>query len=157
MGLNFKLKSPRLGYTSQLIQSFRRLWTTARLSHSLSTAATPGTLNQPDDVVDTLAVLHLREDRGSCETSAYLPQALLLLRSLLPKQKTSSLLKTKATLTTFPHLPRIPLHNPQIGTHRLRQIRLVNHQQITLRDARSPLPRDLIAPTNIYHIDNKVR
>lgn len=56
----------------------------------------------------------------------------------------------------LPHLPGIPLHNPKIRADNIRQVRLVHHQQIALRDSGSPLPWNLVSAAHIDHIDNKV-
>lgn len=62
----------------------------------------------------------------------------------------------KNSRTPIPHLRRIPLHNPQIRTHRLRKINLVDHQQIRPRNTRTSLPRHLVATRNVNHVDDEV-
>lgn len=56
----------------------------------------------------------------------------------------------------FPHLRRIPLHNTEIRPHNLRQVNLIHNQQITPRNPRSTLPRNLITTRNIDNIDDEV-
>ena len=58
---------------------------------------------------------------------------------------------------TLSHLPGIAIHDPQVCSHDLRQIRLVDNQQVALRDARTALPRDLVSSAHVDHVDDKVR
>lgn len=62
----------------------------------------------------------------------------------------------KNSRTPLPHLGRIPLHNPQIRTHRLGQINLVHHQQIRARDTRPALPGNLVTARNVDHVDDEI-
>lgn len=56
----------------------------------------------------------------------------------------------------FPHLPRIPLHDAQIGTHGFGQVRLIDDQQVALRDARAALPGDLVTTADINHVNDEI-
>lgn len=56
----------------------------------------------------------------------------------------------------LPHLRRIPLHNPQIRSHRLRKINLVNNQQIRPRDTRPALSGHLVPTRNVDHVDDEI-
>ena len=47
-------------------------------------------------------------------------------------------------------------HHVQIGTDGRRQISLVDHEQVTLRDARPALARHLIAASNVDHVNRKI-
>jgi hypothetical protein len=62
----------------------------------------------------------------------------------------------KNSRTPLPHLRRIPLHNLQIRPDSLRQINLVNHQQIRARDTRPALPGNLITARNVDHVDDEI-
>lgn len=59
--------------------------------------------------------------------------------------------------STFAHLPCISLHDTQVRAHSLRQIRLVHHQQIALRDSRAALARHLVSAADINHVDDEIR
>lgn len=58
--------------------------------------------------------------------------------------------------TPLSHLGGIPLHNLQIRTHNLRQIDLVDDQQIRARDAGASLARHLVPARDIDHVDDEV-
>lgn len=54
------------------------------------------------------------------------------------------------------HLLRVPLHHPQIRPYSLCQIRLIHHEQITLRYPWSAFPWDLVASTHVDNVDDEV-
>ena len=58
--------------------------------------------------------------------------------------------------TTLAHLPRVALHDAQVRTHNLGQVRLVDDQQVALGNTRPSLSRNLVAATDIDDIDDKV-
>lgn len=44
----------------------------------------------------------------------------------------------------------------QVGAHGLREVCLVDYEQVGLRDARPSLARHLISPSNVDHVDDVV-
>jgi hypothetical protein len=57
---------------------------------------------------------------------------------------------------TLAHPRRIALHHAQIGTHRLREVDLVDDEQITARDARAPFARHLVTAGHVDDVDDIV-
>lgn len=45
----------------------------------------------------------------------------------------------------------------KVSAHSLREIRLVDDEQVGLRDARAPFPRDLVPTRHVDHVDDIVR
>src|SRR5882724_10728796 len=58
---------------------------------------------------------------------------------------------------TTSHRVRVTLHYAEIGAHSLRQIGLVDDEQIGLGNARTALARNFIPAGHIYYIDAEVR
>src|SRR5215216_3436273 len=54
------------------------------------------------------------------------------------------------------HPPRITLHHLEVGTDKMRQVGLVDHEQIRLRDAWTALARNLVAARDIDDIDRVI-
>lgn len=58
--------------------------------------------------------------------------------------------------TPLAHLPSVPLHDTQVGADGLGQVRLVDDEQIALRDAGAALARHLVPAADINHVNDKV-
>lgn len=71
-------------------------------------------------------------------------------------QPLSLLNNRKNRRSSLPHFGCIPLHNPQIRPHRLRQINLVNNQQIRPRDTWPALPGHLVPARDVDHVDDEI-
>lgn len=54
------------------------------------------------------------------------------------------------------HLAGVPLHDAEVGADGLGQVRLVDDEQVALRDAGAALARDLVAAADVDHVDDKI-
>lgn len=59
--------------------------------------------------------------------------------------------------SSFSHPKSIILHDSQVCTHNLREVCLVNNEQIRLRDSGTTLAGNLVTPTDVDHVYNIVR
>src|SRR6266581_7492114 len=55
------------------------------------------------------------------------------------------------------HLLRVALHHFQIRTHSLREVGLVDDEQVALRDPGAALPRNLVATRDVDDLNREVR
>ncbi len=69
----------------------------------------------------------------------------------------ATLHRGKDSRPTLSHPRRISLHDGQVRAHSISQITLIHHQEIRPRDPGPTLPRHLIPPRHIDHIDDKIR
>src|SRR5205085_720023 len=130
-----------------LIKSPNSCPAAAARSSSLATPSkSPGTYTSP--VGPASPVNHRPSNTSNDPPLHQHPQNLP--RDLLTPHPSLHLRKAHRPLPAHPL--SIPLHHPQTRPHNCRQIRLVDHQQVRLRDPRPALPRNLIAAGDINHV-----